>query len=229
MKLTLIKKTTISRGVVAFKFSSGKKLDFKAGQYLRYELEHKDPDERGIFRFFTISSAPFEEYIMLTTRILEEGGSSFKKKLDSLDIGESLYAYGPMGEFVVGDSKQGSMLFIAGGIGITPFRSIILDLDHKGDIEDLRLLYCTKDEPVPFKKEFEKIEKRRKGLSIDYIKPPEICDIDVIKDRSSDFIERKVFVSGPIGMVQSLEKVLKSNGLGENDLKFDYFPGYKNE
>lgn len=226
MRLILSEKSNISEQVMIFKFSSQKELRFRAGQYLRYELPHDDPDDRGIFRFFTISSAPHEEKIYITTRVLKEGGSSFKKKLSALGPGDSIYAYGPSGDFTL-QHEDIPALFIAGGIGITPFRSIILDLFHNNRLKDIYLLYCTGDKIIPFKDTFDGIAQEDKGLNISYVVYPKLCDLDLIEKEVPDFKDRLIYISGPIGMVKSIENTLKDEGISEKNIKLDYFPGYK--
>ena len=93
MKLILIAKRPETEGVMSFLFRSDAPLKWQAGQFLHYSLPHPDADDRGITRYFTIASAPFEGHVMLTTRFDGERSSSFKRALGQLPVGaESTWA-----------------------------------------------------------------------------------------------------------------------------------------
>lgn len=132
MGLTLLEKHPEAGDATSFIFKPETPLVWQAGQFLHYNLLHQNPDERKAERYFTIASAPFEQNIWLTTRHMEKG-SSFKAALFALPIGGNIEANGPEGDFVVNDLAR-EFIFIAGGIGITPYRSILLDLDQRGRI-----------------------------------------------------------------------------------------------
>src|ERR1035437_9590818 len=129
MKLSLMQKKTESPDVESFIFKPSESIIWKAGQFFHYVLHHEPTDDRGSDRWFTISSAPFEKNVMITTRLTPDKGSSFKKKLTSLKIGKTIEVSNIDGDFTVDDPTK-EHVFIAGGIGITPFRSILKDLDH---------------------------------------------------------------------------------------------------
>src|SRR3989344_3471118 len=135
MILTFFEKKQETKDVMSFKFKTDEPLSWQPGQYLFYTLPNDGPDNRGVTRYFTISSAPFEKIVIITTRISLPAGrqvmpsSTFKKSLLNLKIGEKIEASGPDGDFTVENHKK-NYIFIAGGIGITPFRSILLDLNH---------------------------------------------------------------------------------------------------
>jgi len=96
---------------------------------LFYTFPNDNPDNRGVTRYFTISSTPFEDFIMITTRI-SRPSSSFKESLTEMKIGGRITASGPDGDFTIDDLGK-NYIFIAGGIGITPFRSILLQMDFE--------------------------------------------------------------------------------------------------
>jgi ferredoxin-NADP reductase len=124
MKLKLSAKRPESPGVVSFIFQPQKPLKWKAGQFLHYVLNHASTDDRGSDRWFTIASAPYEKHVMITTRFTAKKGSTFKKTLKALKAGDTIEVSDLDGDFVVDDPKK-NYVFIAGGIGITPFRSIL--------------------------------------------------------------------------------------------------------
>jgi len=120
-------------------------LKWQAGQFLHYSLPHPAADDRGITRYFTIASAPFEGHVMLTTRSAAERSSSFKRALRQLPVGAAVDVGEPDGDFVVGDPGDEHVL-IAGGIGVTPFRAILLDLDHRELPINATLLYANRSQ-----------------------------------------------------------------------------------
>ncbi|MBA3543266.1 MAG: FAD-dependent oxidoreductase [Chthoniobacterales bacterium] len=122
MKFTLSATKQEANDTFSFIFAPEQPLQWKAGQLLRYVLNHPNPDDRGVERFFSIASAPHEKHVMLTTRFAPKS-SSFKKALKNLRPGDAIEAHDLEGDFVVDDSET-TFVFIAGGIGITPFRAI---------------------------------------------------------------------------------------------------------
>ena len=103
MKLILVEKRSETEDVMSFIFSSDAPLKWQAGQFLHYSLPHSDADERGITRYFTIASAPFEGHVMLTTRFAAGRSSSFKRALRQLPVGAAVDVGDPDGDFVAGD------------------------------------------------------------------------------------------------------------------------------
>src|SRR4030042_4868313 len=101
MKLKLIKKIRRVGNIRSFIFKPEKKFVWKAGQYLIAKIEHKKQDLRGDMRFITMSSAPFEKNVMITTRIFGKKASSFKKTLNNLKIGDYIGAKGPDGDLFI--------------------------------------------------------------------------------------------------------------------------------
>src|SRR5260221_730975 len=144
MILTLIAKRPEVTGVTSFTFHPDKPFEWQPGQYLHYVFDYPNPDDRGLERYFTIASAPFENEVLVTTRITSDKGSAFKKALLEAPIGTEIEADGPKGSFIIEDEPKHHIL-IAGGIGITPYRSMLLQLDR--DDKDLKidLLYAHSD------------------------------------------------------------------------------------
>lgn len=226
MKLKLIDKINETFDVKSYVFSAqGGPIDWKAGQFLIYSLPHKNPDVRGIQRFFTISSASFEKNIMLTTHIYSEYSSTFKKALDKLKIGDLIEAKGPDGDFILSNTNE-RYVFIAGGIGITPFHSIITGLNHNNLPINVTLLYANKTEEFPFKKEFEQIAAENPTFKIHYVVSPNHIDENLIKEKVDDFQNKIFYVSGPEKMVEDFTEMLKGMGISEDRIKQDFFPGY---
>jgi ferredoxin-NADP reductase len=174
MKFTLSATMQEASETFSFIFAPEQPLQWKAGQLLRYVLNHPNPDNRGVERFFSIASAPHEKHVMVTTRFAPKS-SSFKKALKNLSPGDAIEAHDLEGDFVVDDSEK-TFVFIAGGIGITPFRAILLDLDYNKKPLNAQLLYANRDNDFPYRKELEAIRKRHPEFRIDYVVSPNRID-----------------------------------------------------
>ncbi|MBI4040015.1 FAD-dependent oxidoreductase [Candidatus Daviesbacteria bacterium] len=229
MKLTLTHRSPEVAGVETFVFQPEGPLTWKAGQFIHYILPHSNPDDRGSERWFTISSAPFEGEVHITTRITSPKGSSFKQALLNLTAGDVIEGEDPDGEFVIDPSTNSGQdyVFIAGGIGITPFRSILLDLDHNNQPIKVSLLYGNRDQNIVFKKELDELAIKHPSLKIHYIIDPQKIDQDTIKQYIPDLNKPVFYVSGPEPMVEAMEKMLMDMGIKDENIKRDFFPGYK--
>lgn len=222
--LNLIEKKEEAPGVISFLFLSHDLNTWKAGQYLHYYLEH-EADERGRERYFTIASAPYEGIIMLTTRFSEKS-SSFKKVLRELQRGQTIYADGLDGDFTADDPQQ-DRVFIAGGIGITPYRAIVLDLVRRGQLVNSALLYANHDEKFPFMPELEHVARRHLNFNIQYVIGPKHIGEDDVLRAAANMHQPVYYISGPEPMVESYSKMLETMGIPEQRIKSDYFPGYE--
>ncbi len=219
MKLTLFEKKHEIGNVYSFIFKPDKPIIWQAGQYMFYTLPDDNPDNRGVTRYFTISSAPFEKHIQITTRI-SEVSSSFKKDLMKMKIGQKIEANGPDGDFTI-TSPGRKYVFIAGGIGITPFRSILLELTHNTLKINVRLMYTNHDNYTVFKGELESLISKNPNLKIKYfISPVHITKNDI------QSLNTAYYVSGPEPFVQSYSQILKNIGIKQENIKLDFFPGY---
>ncbi len=225
MKLKLIEKRKEIGNIVSFVFDAGKQFKWIAGQYLIYKLPHQKEDLRGRMRFFTISSAPFQKHPTITTRIFEDNPSSFKKELNSLGINDEIEAKGPDGDFVW-EGENNDYIFIAGGIGITPFNSIIRQLSFEKKKINITLIYSNKvKNDVLFKNELDAITKDHPEFKIDYLFSPQRVDEEIIK-KYLDY-KKIYYVSGPDPMVDAVIEIIKKMGVKEEKIRTDYFSGYK--
>jgi ferredoxin-NADP reductase len=225
MKFTLSAIKQEANDTFSFVFAPEEPLQWKAGQLLRYVLNHANPDDRGVERFFSIASAPHEKHVMVTTRFAPKS-SSFKKALRKLRPGDAIEAHDLEGDFVVDDSEK-TFVFIAGGIGVTPFRAILLDLDHNKKPLNVQLLYANRDNDFPYRKELEALRTRHPEFRIDYVVSPNRIDEKSISQLVPDIEEPMLYVSGPEPMVESMDEILKKIGVPEERIKNDFFPGYE--
>ncbi|MBA3678665.1 FAD-dependent oxidoreductase, partial [Candidatus Saccharibacteria bacterium] len=140
-KLTFISKNHISSDIWQLHFAKPNDFTFTAGQYIEITIADPHPDDRGIKRWFTISASPTEKNLILTTRLIETKHSEFKNDLFQLKKGDEIDISGPDGEFVLPDSQE-RILWIAGGIGVTPFIAQMQFLLDNNDLEwDITLLH----------------------------------------------------------------------------------------
>ncbi|HSX08780.1 MAG TPA: FAD-dependent oxidoreductase [Candidatus Saccharimonadales bacterium] len=228
MKLKLIEKRQEKADVITFIFEPTEPLTWQSGQYIHYVLHHEPTDDRGSDRWFTNAAAPFENHVRITTRQSTDKSSSFKKKLFSLVEGKRIEMSVVEGDFVVEDPDQ-QYVFIAGGIGITPYRSILTQLNHDKKPINVTLLYSNRDQNVVYKEELEEIAKNNPNFKIHYIFSPEHIDEEKIKSIVPDLQKPLFYISGPEPMVDALGETLKKMGVSDDHLKQDWFPGYPAE
>lgn len=226
MQLTLKEKREEAPGVVSFLWEPQAPLSWKPGQYLHYVLPHQSADDRGQERWFTNSAAPFEGRAMITTRHAAGKSSSFKEALFGLEPGAIIEADGPEGEFTVEDLAQ-EHVFIAGGIGITPFRSIIAQAAHDKAPLKATLIYGNRDAQAPFKKELGDAAAQNQNLKIDYVLGPAVIDEAAIRRAVPELAAPLFYISGPEPMVKSLAEKLAGMGVPQAHIKLDDFPGYE--
>lgn len=231
--LTLARREDLAPTISALWFRPTRPFDFIPGQFLEYTLPHPKPDSRGVRRWFTIASAPTEPEILIVTRWAEAGGSSFKRALRAMTEGNEIIASKVAGDFTLPALSLSNgptdpkikLVFLAGGIGITPFRSMVKYLLDTNQSRNIVLLYSARSEQdFVFKDIFDQANKKF-GLRAMYVTTP--LDEQLVKREVPDWSERTFYISGPEPMVEGLEKKLLALGLPDARLKRDYFPGYE--
>lgn len=235
LSLTIQKKTRLNSDTYLYDFGQVKNFNFIPGQYLEWTLPHPSPDSRGNRRYFSIASGK-KENLLLAVKFYEPS-SSYKKALQNLKEGDKLIATGLAGDFVLPQNSKIPLVFIAGGIGITPFRSMIKDIIENQRQVDISVIFANKGiEDIFFKDDLERA--RLFGVKTFYVltdknKTPSgwagltgHIDTDVIKKLIPDFQKRVFYISGPQLMVQNFEKMLRDLGVKNGQLKSDFFPGY---
>lgn len=226
MKLKFVQSRDRTRDVKEFIFQADSTLQWQAGQYMHYVLPHPNADDRGIERWFTISSAPSEGEVRITTRIDGEHGSSFKQALQTLQPGDTIEADGPEGDFTVTDTSR-NYIFVAGGIGITPLRSILTEANAKGQQLQVQLLYPNRSSDIPFKDELDALQSKNPNLKVQYIVQPERLTPDLLQQKINATENPIIYISGPEPMVKALAADVAKMGVSEENIKIDDFPGYE--
>jgi len=232
MKAEFVSSQAEADNIRTFFFKPEKPLHYTAGQFTELVLEHKNMDNRGRKRWFTLSSPPSAELVSITTKYAgDEHSSSFKKTLFKLEPGSEVNLAEPMGDFVLPKLIQTPLIFVAGGIGITPFHSILEWLADANESRPIRLLYGVRSEDeIIFQTTFDKAGQHatiivgepsaawggeRGQLSAEKIIGLEKPSADTL-----------VYVSGPEPMVEKLQKDLKYAGIKQSQLVLDFFPNY---
>ncbi len=230
--LTLTKRIRLTNDIYEFVFTPNRRLAFSPGQYLEWTLAHGDYDSRGVRRYFTIASAPTDNVIRLGTKFYAPA-STFKKSLLSLKQGSTLVASQLSGDFVMPRNAHRKLVFIAGGIGITPFISMIRGLIDRNKSRDIVLLYANRTAIDTAYRDILNTATRHGVRTVyAFANEPEASggiatiNADVIRTQISDFHERIFYVSGPPGMVTGIATTLRTMGIPSSHIKADYFPGF---
>ena len=222
----LISKAKLNASVYMFAFEPAYKFAFQPGQFLEWTLPHKH-DRRGVRRYMTIASSPTEKNILLVTRMAEDG-SSFKKELASLAPKTKVVAGNLDGEFTLPKNYK-RCVFVAGGIGITPYRSIIRYLlDIQNQTYDITLVYVLRSaDDLIFRDLWQEAQEKLKfGLKTIVSAENQNFDSEFVEKNVHDYQRACFYLSGPPGMVESYQTILKKIGIKKNRIKTDFFPGY---
>jgi len=234
--LTLSKKVKIAKDSFEFAFTPAKKFAYTPGQYMEWTMPHPHADSRGTRRYFTLASSPTEETLLLGVKF-SQNGSSYKKAFLSLNHQTPVVTGQLAGDFVLPKNPQQKLAFFAGGIGITPFRSMIKYLLDMKQSRDIVLCYSNKvADEIAYQDIFDAAEKKL-GIKVVYTLTDKFTvpsewkgkvgriDQELIKKEIPDFSERLFYLSGPQSMVVGYETVLKKLGVHQKNIKKDFFPG----
>jgi ferredoxin-NADP reductase/Na+-translocating ferredoxin:NAD+ oxidoreductase RnfD subunit len=233
----LLEKVTVAKDTVDFVFDPGERINYKPGQYMEWTLEHFGTDSRGSRRYFTLASSPTEEDLIIGIKYYDKG-SSFKHALLNSDRDTLIAASQLAGDFVMPEDPATKMVFIAGGIGITPFRSMVKYLMDSNDKRDVKLFYSARNEESFAYKDIFELARTNLGLQTIYT----VSDTNVnttspyttqgfitanlISQNVPDLHERVFYISGTHQMVESMHEILLGLGVKHRNIKIDFFPGY---
>lgn len=225
--LTLKAKRLIGQDTYDLVFESKQPLRFHPGQYLEWTLGHQNPDKRGNRRYFTVASSPTEKEVRLGVKFYAKP-STFKAALHTLTPGSQILAGQLMGDFTLPRDPKEKLGFIAGGIGITPFRSILKYLVDKGEKRDIVLFYSNKKPAEVAYREVLDEAQSQLGIKTVYVMTDETGYLtgDMIASALPDYRDRKFYISGPRSMVVAFEQTLADLAIPKRQIKTDFFPGY---
>ncbi len=234
-KLTLVAIEKTAAGCYDYVFNSDRKLDHKPGQYIDWTLGMRDTDDRGNRRPFTIASAPDEGVVRLGVKFYPKP-SAFKRALLNMKPGDVIYASHTAGEFTLPEDRAEKLAFIAGGIGVTPFRSMVQDMLDQRDMRSVVMLYGNnKVDEIAYTDVFNRAETELGMRTIYAVNQDGLrgtnmhrgfIDAKLITREVPDFHERTFYISGPRAMVTKFQDVLKELGVSRSRIKVDFFPGF---
>lgn len=233
----LAKKERTGPDTIDFVFDLKKPVKFKPGQYMEWTLAHDKNDLRGNRRYFTLASSPTEQDLRIGVKFYTDG-SSFKKALLKMNNSTKLSASQLAGDFVMPDDKNKKLAFIAGGIGVTPYRSMVKYLLDKNEQRDIALIYSDKRPTnLAYKDIFSEAAHRLKA-KVTYTLTDQSSvpagwqgqtgkiSAEMIKRQIPDYSERLFYISGPQAMVHDTKHLLKNIGVAGHHIKTDFFSGY---
>ncbi len=233
MRIVFDHREQVTPTIWTFAFRPDKPLHYIAGQYAEIQLPHSNPDSRGEQRWFTISSAPGDALVRITTKLTEKDGSSFKHALLALRPGAVLNISEPMGDFVLPKDTSIPLIFVAGGIGITPMYSMVKWLHETGEQRPITLLHT--------------VQSAGDLIFVDLFRTYDLAFVPIVSRASKDWQgetgtltgERIMkfagpahaanglfYFSGPEPMVENLIAEIKRFGVAPHRIVMDYFPGY---
>lgn len=236
-KTKLIKKEEVAEGTMSFYFEKPEKFKFIAGQYLEFShIKPAETDSEGNNRFFSIASAPYENNIMIATRMRD---TAFKRVLKNLPIGSEIIINGPHGFFYLHKDASRPAVFLIGGIGITPVSSILKNAVKERLPHKLFLFYSNKrPEDTAFLRELQNLEKENPAFKLvatmtDLEKSAQkwqgetgFINVEMIRKYVGDLNLPVYYMSGPPQMVAAMMKLLEENGVKKKDMVSEEFAGY---
>jgi glycine betaine catabolism B len=259
IELTLLEKNKVDgTDVMSLKFSKqnehgveegkgkeGNLLDYKADQFAFFDIGGVDNDPKGPIRHFTISSSPTENFIMLSTRIRD---SPYKKRLSTLPNGTRVKVRGPEGQFELHQDYSKPAVFLSGGIGVTPFRSMLKYVtDNQLPIKIIMFDSNRDRNNILFKKEFDEWSNINKNLKIIYTISEQNSDkssSSAVNDWKGEYgridkamilkyIDDKtlknsiIFICGPPSMLKSMQSLIQQElGIPKEQIMIEEFTGY---
>jgi ferredoxin-NADP reductase len=214
---------------------NGEQVDYRPGQYFWVELLNAPyDDEKGLRRHITVVTSPTEAGVLgLCTRLRD---SAFKRSLSELPIGHEVDVEQPKGEFVLPEETDRHYVFIAGGIGITVFRSMLRYIHDVGLPHRVTLVYSNHSRAdAAFLDELAELEQSNANLDIvltmtkdpDWDGETRHVDPAMLRDHLRQTLDSYTFyVAGPPEMAEGVGKELKSAGVPEEQVRVAKFSGY---
>ena len=236
MQARIKEKSEIAKGTLLVAFDLlGEEVNFTPGQYFWVTLV--DPpydDDKGPRRHITVLTSPNDRGVLgLATRVRD---SAFKRSLAELPVGAEVDVEQPKGDFLLPDDTEQEYVFIAGGIGITVFRSMLRYIAEESLPHRVTLIYSNRDrESTAFLDELQELERRNPNLRLvlTMTEDPEWdgetrrVDADFLRDHlGNDLGVFTYLVAGPPRMVEAMEKVLSEAGVPEEQVRPERFSGY---
>lgn len=237
-KVSLRGRETLCAGTTAFYFEKPEGFKFEAGQFANFTLlTPAGSDLEGNTRAFTIASAPHERRLMVATRLR---ATDFKRTLNLLPIGAELHLQGPYGGMTLPKNGARPAVFVAGGIGITPFRSLVWHATESRSPCRIFLFYSVRvPEEAAFLEELQEMEKynNRYKLICTVTQPGKVrtpwkgetgrISPEMLSKWIPDLKAPIYYIAGPPGMVHGIHQMLLDSGISDEDIHAEEFAGYE--
>jgi ferredoxin-NADP reductase len=233
----ILARAEVAEGTMAFHFERPSTFDFKPGQAVDMTLlDPPETDPEGNIRTFSIASSPFENELIFATRMRN---TAFKRSLAKIPLGTSVKIDAAMGSFTLHKNAAKPAVFLAGGIGITPFMSIVRQADHDRLPHKLYLFYSNRrPEDAAFLDSLQALEKTNPNFRFIGTMTEMLLSRKEWKG-DTGFINKEMlsrhlaelqgpiyYVAGPPSMVTSMRKMLADAGVDEDDIRTEEFAGY---
>lgn len=227
----------VAEGTVAFHFEKPDGFNFKAGQFLNLTLiDPPETDGKGNRRNFSIASAPEENDLMIATRMRN---TAFKRVLKQIPLQKEVKMAGPFGSFTLHQDQSRPAVFLTGGIGITPFRSIVVEAARKKLRHRLFLFYSTRrPEDAAFLDELRQLETENPNYKL-IATMTQLEKSQRAWDGKTGYLDREMlaevipdltlpiyYSAGPPAMVAAMRKMLETSGVSEDNIRTEDFAGY---
>ncbi len=224
--LKLSQKIQLTPDTYDFVFTPEHPIKYRPGQYMEWTLGHAKSDNRGNRRYFTLASSPTESTIRLGVKFYEPA-SSFKKALLALDNQSTVIASQLAGDFTLPKDENQKLVFISGGIGVTPFRSMIKYVLDTGKKYSITHFYINKTPAeVVYKDVFDAAEQIGIKTIYHFTNTSGYLTADIIKSNVPDYLVRHYYLSGPHSLVSAYQKLLVEIGVPDSQVITDFFPGF---
>ena len=236
LETTLRQRRDVAEGTSAFHFAKPEGFEFKAGQAM--ELLIPDPANPGkdFGHAFSIVAAPHEDELVFATRMRD---SAYKNALKSLAPGARVRLDGPFGSLTLHNKRSRAAVFIAGGIGITPFMSMLRHAAHEKLPQKIALLYSNRrPEDAAFLEELQALSKSHPDFRLvatmtemeksarRWEGERRLIDAAFVRDAVRDLADPIFYVAGPPAMVEAIRKTLAEAGVDDDDIRSEDFYGY---
>lgn len=231
MKATLVDKKEIAKGTLQVELKPNEPMDFLPGQYV--DLILIDPsyeDARGPKRHFSIINTPNHKTLMFATRLRD---SAFKKSLQEMPIGGEIEIHRIGGKFILPEDTTKNYVFIAGGIGITPFMSMIRFIQENNLLHKVTLIYSNRDqESTAFFEELSKLNNPNLKIIFTMTEDPNWTgekrrvDSSFINEYLNEPNNYTYYMAGPPPMVEAVTNELKQAGVEQTNIITENFTGY---
>ena len=230
-EVALRRREPVAEGTLAFYFDKPAGFSHEAGQNAIFTLvESPAMDAAGPSRPFTIASAPHEPELMIATRMRD---SAFKRYLAAAAPGTKLQIDGPAGIMVLHEDASRPAVFLAGGIGITPFLAMARDAAKRGLPHDVSLFYSNRrPQDAAFLAELERLQGPNFRLISTMTAAPDwrgerrLISRELLAEHVPDLRAPIYYFAGPPGMTMAVQGMLAELGVAEEDMRSEEFYGY---